>query len=123
CAPIGDGAAGIVVAPPAYAARRGGPHIGVGACAVRSNSPHPAAVDPAARAARAAYEQAGIGPMDVDVAEVHDACSAAELWTYEQLGFCGEGDGAKLLADGATALGGRLPVNPSGGLLSRAHPP
>ncbi|HKN91680.1 MAG TPA: thiolase family protein, partial [Acidimicrobiia bacterium] len=49
-------------------------------------------------------------------------CSAAELWMYEQLGFCGPGDGPKLLADGATALGGRLPVNTSGGLLSRGHP-
>jgi acetyl-CoA acetyltransferase len=122
CAPIGDGAAGIVVSSPEYAQRRGQRGVGVEACVVRSNSPHPAAADPAGRAARAAYERAGIGPMDVDVAEVHDACSAAELWTYEALGFCAEGDGPKLLADGATALGGRLPINTSGGLLSRGHP-
>ena len=92
------------------------------ACALTSNGADPAAARPAERAARAAYDQAGVGPMDVDVAEVHDACSAAELWMYEQLGFCGPGDGPKLLADGATALGGRLPVNTSGGLLSRGHP-
>jgi acetyl-CoA acetyltransferase len=122
CAPIGDGAAGVVVVSPEYAQRRGRRGVGVEACVVRSNSPHPAAADPAGRAARAAYERAGIGPMDVDVAELHDACSAAELWTYEALEFCAEGDGPKLLADGATALGGRLPVNTSGGLLSRGHP-
>jgi acetyl-CoA acetyltransferase len=122
CAPIGDGGAGTVVVSPEYARRRGQRGVTVEATVVRSNSPHPAAADPAGRAARAAYERAGIGPMDVDVAEVHDACSAAELWTYEALGFCAEGDGPKLLADGATALGGRLPVNTSGGLLSRGHP-
>ena len=122
CAPIGDGAAGVVVASPRYAERLGRPRVRVDACVMTSNGAHPAAEDPAGRAARAAYAQAGIGPLDVDVAEVHDACSAAELWMYEALGFCAWGDGPKLLADGATALGGRVPVNPSGGLLSRGHP-
>jgi acetyl-CoA acetyltransferase len=127
CAPIGDGAAALLVASPAAARRLGdrggsGGRLTVAACALTSNGADPAAAKPAERAARAAYEQAGLGPMDVDVAEVHDACSAAELWMYEQLGFCGPGDGPKLLADGATALGGRLPVNTSGGLLSRGHP-
>jgi acetyl-CoA acetyltransferase len=122
CAPIGDGAAGILVVSDDYARRLGGGHVRVEACALTSNGAHPAAAHPAERAARTAYEQAGVGPMDVDVAEVHDACSAAELWMYEALGFCGEGDGPKLLADGATELGGRLPVNTSGGLLSRGHP-
>jgi len=122
CAPIGDGAAAVLVASPAVGRRLGGGHVTVAACTLTSNGAHPDAARPAERAARAAYEQAGVGPMDVDVAEVHDACSAAELWMYEQLGFCGPGDGPKLVADGATALGGRLPVNPSGGLLSRGHP-
>jgi acetyl-CoA acetyltransferase len=122
CAPIGDGGAGIVVVSEEYARRGGHRCVTVEASVMRSNSPHPAAADPAGRAARAAYERAGLGPMDIDVAEVHDACSAAELWTYEALGFCAEGDGPKLLVDGATGLGGRLPVNTSGGLLSRGHP-
>lgn len=122
CAPIGDGAAAVLVASPAAARRLGGTHVTVAACTLTSNGAHPDAALPAERAARAAYEQAGVGPMDIDVVEVHDACSAAELWMYEQLGFCGPGDGPKLLADGATALGGRLPVNTSGGLLSRGHP-
>jgi acetyl-CoA acetyltransferase len=126
CAPIGDGAAALLVASPAAARRLGwgddGAGVTIAACALTSNGADPAAARPAERAARAAYEQAGLGPMDVDVAEVHDACSAAELWMYEQLGFCGPGDGPKLLAGGATGLGGRLPVNTSGGLLSRGHP-
>ncbi len=74
------------------------------------------------RAARLAYEQAGLGPQDVDVAEVHDGAAPAELIVYEQLGFCGPGEGPGLLASGATSLGGRLPVNTGGGLLSRGHP-
>ncbi|MEZ5168520.1 MAG: hypothetical protein R2695_19335 [Acidimicrobiales bacterium] len=62
------------------------------------------------------YAEAGLGPEDVDVAEVYDLSSALELDWYEQLGFCAEGEAEKLLNDGVTAIGGRLPVNPSGGL-------
>lgn len=66
--------------------------------------------------ARAAYEEAGIGPEDVDLAEVYDLSSALELDWYEDVGLCAEGEAEKLVRDGATALGGRVPVNPSGGL-------
>ena len=62
------------------------------------------------------YEEAGLGPDDVDVAEVYDLSSALELDWYEQLGFCEQGEAEKLLNDGVTRIGGRLPVNPSGGL-------
>jgi acetyl-CoA acetyltransferase len=68
--------------------------------------------------ALAAYEEAGIGPEDVDLAEVYDLSSALELDWYEDIGLCGEGEAEKLLADGVTSLGGRVPVNPSGGLSS-----
>jgi acetyl-CoA acetyltransferase len=64
----------------------------------------------------AAYEEAGVGPEDVDVAEVYDLSTALELDWYEHLGFCPTGEAEKLLANGDTTLGGRLPVNPSGGL-------
>ena len=82
-----------------------------------------AAVDPAphtfrASIARAAYEEAGIGPEDLSLAEVYDLSTALELEWYEDIGLCPPGEGAKLLRDGATALGGRLPVNTSGGLGS-----
>ncbi|MFJ7205718.1 lipid-transfer protein [Streptomyces sp. NPDC098789] len=68
--------------------------------------------------ARAAYEEAGLGPDDLSLAEVYDLSTALELEWYEDIGLCGEGEGAKLVREGVTALGGRVPVNPSGGLAS-----
>lgn len=75
--------------------------------------------------ARAAYEEAGLGPEDLSLAEVYDLSTALELEWYEDIGLCGEGEGAKLVREGATALGGRIPVNASGGLASfgEAVPP
>ena len=66
--------------------------------------------------ARAAYEEAGIGPEDVNVAEVYDLSTALELDWYEHIGLCARGEAEQLLRSGATTLGGRVPVNPSGGL-------
>lgn len=74
------------------------------------------------RAASLAYEQAGLGPKDLNVVELHDAFTIAELLYYDALGLAAPGDGPKLLMDGETALGGRIPVNPSGGLLAKGHP-
>jgi acetyl-CoA acyltransferase len=74
------------------------------------------------RAAQAVYEQSGIGPQDVQVIELHDCFSTAELIAYEGLGLCAEGEGEKLVEDGATTYGGKWVVNPSGGLLSKGHP-
>lgn len=75
-----------------------------------------------ARAAALAYEQAGIGPGDVDVVECQDTDAASELLAYRDLGLCAAGDEAKLLRSGVTTLGGATPVNPSGGLLSKGEP-
>jgi acetyl-CoA acetyltransferase len=75
-----------------------------------------------ARTARLAYEEAGVGPEDVNVVELHDAFTIAELLYYEALGLAPRGEGANLLRRGDTALGGRVPVNPSGGLLAKGHP-
>jgi benzoylsuccinyl-CoA thiolase BbsB subunit len=74
------------------------------------------------RGAKELYEQTGIGPNDIDVAEVHDAFSIAELLYYEAFGFCERGEALHLLESGATSIGGRIPVNPSGGLLCKGHP-
>ena len=74
------------------------------------------------RASREAYEWAGIGPEDLDFAEVHDSFTIAEIVRTENLGFCKEGEGGRLVEEGVTALGGKLPVNPSGGLLCKGHP-
>ena len=121
CSPIGDGAAALVLTAEPAGARA----VGVLGSAFSSGDPdhdngehHPGV----ARAANAAYEQAGIGPDDVDLAEVHDAAAPAEMESYESLGFAPAGEGLRLVRQRATALGGPLPVNTSGGLVSRGHP-
>ncbi|HEY8492384.1 MAG TPA: thiolase family protein [Myxococcota bacterium] len=73
-------------------------------------------------AAKKAYEMAGIGPEDLDLVELHDCFATAELLHYENLGLCGEGEAGRMIDTGATALGGKIPVNVSGGLLSKGHP-
>jgi acetyl-CoA acetyltransferase len=70
----------------------------------------------------AAYEQAGVGPREIDLVQVHDAFPIEELVYYELLGFCGDGEGDRLVAEGATALGGRIPFSTDGGLTARGHP-
>lgn len=74
------------------------------------------------RAAQIAYQQAGIGPDEIDVVELHDCFSANEILSYEALGFCPEGGAEKFIEDGDNTYGGRIVTNPSGGLLSKGHP-
>ncbi len=123
CSPIGDGAAAIVLCSEDAARRLGAETVRVRATALvsgRDRTPdEPGAVE---RAVAKAYDMAGVGPEDLNVCEVHDAAAPAELMIYEELGLCGPGEGPKLLASGETALGGRVPVNPSGGLLAKGHP-
>jgi acetyl-CoA acetyltransferase len=78
--------------------------------------------DTGPRAAAAAFEAAGIGPEDVDLAEVHDATAYGEVATMEELGFCPVGEGGPFAESGATALNGKLPINTGGGLIARGHP-
>lgn len=122
CSPIGDGSAALLLCSDELRERLGA-EVKVAATVMRTNTDRradePGLVE---RAAERAYQLAGIGPDDVNVAEVHDAAAPAELIIYEELGFCGPGEGPKLLESGETALGGRLPVNTSGGLLSKGHP-
>jgi acetyl-CoA acyltransferase len=73
-------------------------------------------------AAAKAYEMAGVGPNEIDLVELHDCFATAEILHYENLGLCGPGEGGRLIDAGETALGGRVPVNVSGGLLSKGHP-
>jgi acetyl-CoA acetyltransferase len=73
-------------------------------------------------AAKQAYEMAGVGPGDIDLVELHDCFATAEILHYENLGLCADGEAGKLIDEGATAHGGRIPVNVSGGLLSKGHP-
>lgn len=121
CSPISDGAAALVLGTRETAQKAGGPLVRVRASAMqtgRKQGPD----DAVARAAAKAYEASGIGPEDLDVIELHDAAIPAEFTVLEELGVAASGEAPRLLHDGATRLGGRVPVNPSGGLLSRGHP-
>jgi acetyl-CoA acetyltransferase len=123
CSPIGDGAAALILASADGLARLGDVQpVWIRASVLQSGSDPGDGPQAGARVAAKAYEMAGIGPDDIDVIELHDATASAEITRYETLGLAPEGDGAKLIREGITELGGRLPVNPSGGLLARGHP-
>lgn len=122
CCPISDGAAAAVLVSERHKARRA-PFVRIEASILGSAVRAPERPYSAARnAAATAYEKASLGPGDLDLIELHDGTAAAELMLYEVLGLVPDGEGARLLAEGATELGGRIPVNPSGGLLSKGHP-
>jgi acetyl-CoA acetyltransferase len=128
CSPIGDGAAAAIVVSEEFLTHLRGraevpAPIRIAASVLGTGRDRGAdEPDPVTEVARRAYEQAGIGPADVSLAEVHDATAPAELMIYEELGFCPEGEGGRLVDEGATALGGRKPVNTSGGLIAKGHP-
>lgn len=127
CAPIGDGAAAALLCSRAYLERQ---PAGVRERAVKLSASvltngrlkRPEEPSLTHEAAKRAYRQAGVGPADIDVAEVHDATSFCEVYQSEMLGFCEPGEGGRLAESGATALGGRIPINTSGGLVSKGHP-
>jgi acetyl-CoA acetyltransferase len=118
CSPISDGAACLVLADEGWARRRAPDAPRIRACTLGSAG----AGDLTARLARRAFEQAGAGPEDLDVVELHDATASEELILLEQLGLAAPGRAAELVRSGATVLSGRIPTNVNGGLLSRGHP-
>ena len=125
CPSMVDGAAAVVLTTKAPGAGR--PAVRILGSSIRSGRIEEGCDDILSaeittRAANAAYEEAGLGPKDVDVVELHDAFTIAELLYYEALGLANRGEGSDLLLSGETALGGRVPVNPSGGLLAKGHP-
>lgn len=127
CCPTGDGAAALVVTSADYARRIGASAVTIATSELTSGRwtsgfRDMTSAEITKRGARIAFEQAGVGPEDIDVAEVHDAFTIAELLYYEAFGFAQPGEAIHLLRSGATSLGGRIPVNPSGGLLSKGHP-
>ncbi|RJP26805.1 MAG: thiolase family protein [Actinobacteria bacterium] len=125
CAPMGDGAtAALLCSGKALKKFAGARPVKILASVLTSGSiPAGGAMDLIGeRLSRKAYEVAGLGAEDVDVAEVHDATAFGELLQCEELGFCGEGEGGPFAESGATKLGGKLPVNTSGGLECRGHP-
>lgn len=126
CAPISDGAAAAIICGANALGRFDKSRaIRVAATALASGSDRDGANFDGhigQVAARSAYEQAGVGPEAMDVAEVHDACAFAEILQTENLGFFDRGDGGAEAERGTTRLGGRIPVNTSGGLVSKGHP-
>jgi acetyl-CoA acyltransferase len=122
CSPIADGAAAAILVSEDVAKALGCPNVEVRASKIVSANRDGSDPVCAIRAGQQAYEQAGLGPEDIHVAEVHDASAAAEIMLYERLGFAEPNRGVELLRRGVTSIGGRLPVNPGGGLLSRGHP-
>ena len=126
CCPIADGAAALVVCSQETARRLDPAAVRVEA-AVLGTGDYESPQDLARwetdfRMSSLAYEKAGLGPEDLDLVECHDAFSISEILHYEALGLCPPGEGGRFVADGHASLGGLLPVNPSGGLLSRGHP-
>jgi acetyl-CoA acetyltransferase len=120
CSPITDGSAALVVCSTEYARRHGLNGAVVRACRIAPG--RGAGSAPLGNAATAAYEVAGLGPDDLDLVELHDAAAPAELIQYAELGLCEPGAAQRLVRDAETDLGGRIPVNVSGGLMSRGHP-
>jgi len=124
CAPIGDGAAAAFVCSERALERFPDARpIRIRASVLASGCLPDSGLDTIGkRASRAVYEQAGLGPEELDVIEVHDATAYGELMQYEELGLCPEGEGGRHAESGASKIGGRQPVNPSGGLECRGHP-
>lgn len=125
CCPRGDGAAAVVLMSKTMSKRYTSLPVYVAANVLVSGT-YPddqsyTFFDTDVRAAKAAYEMAGLGPEDVDLAEVHDCFSSAELVHYEDLGFCSKGKGGRFIMEGDADIGGKTPVNISGGLLSKGH--
>jgi len=122
CAPIGDGSAAAIICSEAFLKKHPSKQaIKILASVLKSGS-RTGENDISQRAVAKAYELTGLGPEDIHVVEVHDATAFGEIHQMEALGFCREGEGGVFAESGATALDGKIPVNPSGGLISRGHP-
>ena len=133
CCPTSDGAAAVVVCSEEFVRKHGLEHKAVEILGMHMATDLPSTFDDQScikmvgadlsrTAAERVYEQSGLGPEDVDVIELHDCFSCNELITYEALGLCEEGQGGKLIDEGATTYGGKWVVNPSGGLISKGQP-
>lgn len=127
CAPVGDGAASAIVCSKSVVKKLGLSRqaVRIRASILGTGKDRPYGFDEpeiGERLSRLAYEKSGLGPEDISMAEVHDATAYGELRQAENLGFCPAGEGGILAESGATSLSGRIPINTSGGLISRGHP-
>ena len=124
CSPIGDGAAAAIIVSHKFARERGirNPVRVLSSLVSSGFDVAPGAKPLVPLVAEQVYNEAGIDPRELSCVELHDASSPAELIYYEHLGLCGRGEGPSFLSSGATELGGRVPVNTSGGLVRKGHP-
>ena len=128
CSPVTDGAAAVILCPADQAKKFNPAPIEIAASAVATDSmalhsrKSLVTIGSAKAAAEKAYKQAGVGPGDIDLAEVHDCFTISEICLVEDLGFTEKGKGGEFTASGATALDGKIPINTSGGLKSKGHP-
>jgi len=128
CSPITDGAAAVVLAPTEVARKYSDAPIKILAAAQASDTlalhdrRDITTLDASVYAARKAFSQAGLAPKDIDLAEVHDAFTIGEIVAIEDLGFVEKGEGGKAAEEGLTAIGGKIPINTSGGLKACGHP-
>ncbi|MBT3312512.1 MAG: thiolase family protein [Desulfobacterales bacterium] len=124
CSPIGDGAAAVIICSEDFAKKNGvSKSVELSACCVASGQERKEGEEPTmTKLAKKAYERAGIGPEDVDLAEVHDATALGEIVAIEDLLLCPVGEGGPFTEAGHTTLGGKIPVNVSGGLECQGHP-
>lgn len=126
--PLTDGSAAVVLASEQVARKLTDTPVWIRGIGSSSDSANLArrgsyiGLEAAVRAAKAAYSLAKVGPEDIDVATAHDCFTIAELMAYEDLGFCERGEGAKLIREGQTEIGGKIPVNLDGGLKAKGHP-
>jgi sterol carrier protein 2 len=133
CCPTSDGAAAAILASSDFVRRHGlsGQAVEIAGMAMATDLPSTfeekssiklVGYDMTRKAAERAYQQSGVGPEQLDVVELHDCFSCNELITYEALGLCPEGGGGEFVDSGAQTYGGKVVVNPSGGLISKGHP-
>ena len=124
CSPVGDGAAAAIICSKDFAKKIGASKPVKILSTVLGGGMDRGMDDPdlGERLAETAYEKAGVGPGDIDVAELHDATAYGEIYNCESMGFCPKGEGGIFAEEGHSALGGKLPLNPSGGLESKGHP-
>jgi len=122
CAPIGDGAAAAIVCSEDFLKKHPSSRAIKIRASVLEGGKRTGEGDISERAAKRAFEASGLGPKDIDVMEVHDATAFGEISVMEALGFSPRGEGGIIAERGDTALDGKIPVNPSGGLISRGHP-
>jgi len=128
CCPMSDGAAAVILASEEKAKSMTDSPVWIEGIGISSDTANVskraeyASLRATVISAEAAFKRAGVGPDQIDVADVHDCFTIAEILAYEDLGFCKKGEGGRMIDDGQTEIGGKIPINVDGGLKAKGHP-